>query len=169
MKKKPEYSPSHTESFLKGKSVPFSKSPIREVIKTGPKTRRIIFKDGTTRNLSKKELFSVFSASLSAAQAADAWATRTQHRNGKITMKIGGLLKGIEKSYANAEGAARALKRRYGVDPMAGQITRHPTASRLGRYQAQTDSLRGRSLAEQKPPTAPKANSARRSSNVARV
>lgn len=99
--------------FLKGKLYPGAQSPVVNITKLGD-IRLVHLKDNTIDAMTKKELVTRLHKVLSQEQKMAMEASKVRHRDGTVTMQIGGMVKGKAKTYVSEAAANRALKRHYG-------------------------------------------------------
>lgn len=95
-----------------GKIPPGQTKKIQSVDVVG--NHRIIrYEDGSIRRVSKAQLMGTFQAVLSAQQKEAMGKTMKLHKNGSVSVKLGGMVKGKRKIYKSIQGAKKALARRY--------------------------------------------------------
>ncbi len=104
---------SSTTRYLKGKTLPGMQKPVKTVEKFGD--RRIVISEGGERmTLSKKQLNNKFHSVMAQQQKAAVIEVATHHRDGTVTVPIGGEIKGTPKRYASEASMKSALGRLYG-------------------------------------------------------
>lgn len=122
---------SSSERVLLGKSVKLSNSPIVSIKKHG-NHRILVFDNGQKKMISKAELRKMVNDEIAVTQAsAMALTMRPTGKGKKVKMRIGGFVKGVERTFSSRERAQQVLKERYGLEGDRG--TRFSKASRFGK------------------------------------
>lgn len=141
------------ERVLQGKILPFCNSPVKAVVKHKGDVRVVVFENGMSKQLTKAQLKGFIHGAIASHQRSEMRKTiQPTGKKEKVTMKIGGLIKGIERTFESRERAVKMLEEIYGPNQVRG--TRFSKISRFGQSrEAVRSALKAQQLAqnEQRP------------------
>lgn len=125
----PQINHSAGERILQGKFLPFSTSPVKEILKKKGDIRVVVFDNGQKKTLTKQELKGLVVGAIAQEQLQKAKNSLRPTPPGS-QFKLTGFIKGVRRAFRSREHAVELMEEAYGVGQVRG--TRFSKASKFG-------------------------------------
>lgn len=115
--------------MLRGKVLPFSHSPVRDVLKKKGDTRVIVFENGARKQVTKGQLKGLVAGAIANLQRGKALRSIRPVTNG-VKFKLKNFSKSVERAARSREHAVKMIEKIYGKGETRG--TRFSKVSKFG-------------------------------------